>query len=308
MHQFRAVKTARGVTGDPALRRAYDSCQRLARRHYENFPVASRLLPAAIRPHIAAVYAFARCADDFADEGTRPPAERLALLDSWQARLLACRSEGAGDEHAPPDHPMASDVFLALGHTMRRYDLPPGLFTDLLSAFRQDVTQHRYESWVELLDYCGRSANPVGRIVLRLSGYRDDRLDRASDSVCSALQITNFLQDFRRDWRQGRLYVPAQVYEACGALVADLDEARLTPAWRAALAACTDRTRALFSDGRHVCNGVSGRLRLELRVTWLGGMRILDRLERTRYDPQTGRPTLGLADAVPLFWNALVWT
>lgn len=296
------------MTDDPALRRAYASCQRLVRQHYENFPVASRLLSAAIRPHIAAVYAFARRADDFADEGTRSPAERLALLDDWQARLLACQSTGSGDGRLTPGDAMTDDVFRALAHTMRCFDLPPALFVDLLSAFRQDVTQHRYGSWDALLDYCRRSANPVGRIVLRISGYRDDRLDRASDCVCSALQITNFLQDFRTDWRQGRLYVPAEVYETFGARVDGLDETRLTPAWRAAIAACTERTRGLFADGRHVCNGVGGRLRLELRMTWLGGMRILDRLERTGYDSPTGRPTLGLADALPLFWNALVWT
>ncbi len=296
------------MTDDTALRRAYATCQRLARQHYENFPVASRLLPAATRPNIAAVYAFARCADDFADEGTRSHAERLALLDDWHARLLACQSGGGGDDRPTSRDAKADDVFRALGHTMQCFDLPPALFVDLLSAFRQDVTRHRYDSWEALLDYCRRSANPVGRIVLRISGYRDDRLDRESDCICSALQITNFLQDFRRDWRQGRLYVPAEVYEACGARVADLKETRMTPAWRAALAACTERTRGLFADGRHVCDGVGGRLRLELRMTWLGGMRILDRLERTGYDSPTGRPTLGLADALPLFWNALVWT
>ena len=191
---------------------------------------------------------------------------------------------------------------------MRVHDLPIELFEDLLSAFRQDVMTHRYETWSDLLDYCRRSANPVGRIVLRVAGYRDATLDRSSDSVCSALQITNFLQDFGRDWREGRLYVPAEVHRACGAQLDDLDHGNLTPAWRDALQACADRTRALFADGRGVCDEVRGRLKLELRLTWLGGMRILDRLERTGYDPLTGRPTLGLGDALPLMWNVLVWT
>ena len=147
---------------------AYPRCLDLASAHYENFPVASRLLPAAARPHIAAVYAFARVADDFADEGDRPVAERLALLDDWSHRLQAAAAgtplPGAGD---------AGTIFVALADTMRRYQLEVTLFDDLLSAFRQDVTVTRYETWRDLLDYCRRSANPVGRLVLRLFGWRD---------------------------------------------------------------------------------------------------------------------------------------
>ena len=295
------------VTEDTALRRAYANCLKLAKEHYENFPVASRLLPPRMRPHIAAVYAFARNADDFADEGDRRPEDRLALLDGWHERLRLTHAAGTSSSIATTDR-VADDVFLALGHTMRVDDLPIELFEDLLSAFRQDVVTHRYETWGDLLDYCRRSANPVGRIFLRVAGYRNATLDRAADSVCSALQITNFLQDFGQDWREGRLYVPAEVHRACGAKLDDLDHGQLTPAWRDALRTCADRTRTLFADGRAVCDEVRGRLKFELRLTWLGGVRILDRLEQTGYDPLAGRPTLGFNDMLPLMWNALVWT
>ena len=313
--QRMAALTSRTEKGhdEVVVRRAYASCLRLARTHYENFPVASGLLPAASRPHIAAVYAFARVADDFADEGDLGDDVRLTLLDRWADRLRRAADGGVASQAVDSldeavDHPDADDIFRALGNTMQAHDLPLALFEDLLSAFRQDVTVHRYDSWDDLLDYCRRSANPIGRIVLRITGYRDAALDRASDAVCSALQITNFLQDFGRDWRAGRLYVPTAIQRESGARSADLDHGALTPEWREALERCAERTRTLFLAGRPVCDGVAGRLRLELRLTWLGGMRILDRLGRAGYDPLTNRPTLGLVDALPLVWRALVWT
>ena len=186
---------------DPQVSAAYEHCENLARTHYENFPVASVLVPARMRRHIAAVYAFARTADDFADEPSRPADVRLQLLDDWHARLR--RSVG----EAPPP---ADPIFVALRDTMERCALPVDLFEDLLSAFRQDVTVRRYETWDDVLDYCRRSANPVGRLVLRIAGVRSDSADRASDAVCSALQLANFWQDFGADWRNGRLYVPAE--------------------------------------------------------------------------------------------------
>lgn len=281
-----------------ALERAYAGCRQLARRHYENFPVASRLLPPAMRPHVAAVYAFARQADDFADEGDRAPRERLALLDDWRRRLHAA-ARGTGGETDP--------VLLALGNTVRVCDLPLALFEDLLSAFRQDVTVRRYRTWGDLLDYCSRSANPVGRIVLRVGGFRDAALDRTADRICTALQLTNFLQDFRRDWERGRLYVPAEIWSRCGARDEDLGASALPPPWRAALAEMAGRTRALFEQGRNLCDRLPGRLGLELRLTWLGGRRILDRLERTGCDPFVRRPVLGAPDYAALLWRALLW-
>ena len=291
-----------------AVAGAYAWCERLARRHYENFPVASFLLPAAMRPHIAAIYAFARAADDFADEGDRAPAERLSLLDEWGGRLSACVRSGTAVRPSPSSPvPGADAIFLALGHTIRSCALPVALFEDLLSAFRQDVGTTRYATWADLMDYCRRSANPVGRLVLRVSGREDAGLDRASDAVCTALQLTNFWQDLERDWQKGRLYVPRDDYARFGAREADLDARAMSPEWRETLSEMAVRTRRLFEEGRAVCDGLGGRLRYELRLTWLGGVRILDRLERSGFDVFTDRPTLGRSDVPALLWSAVSW-
>ena len=281
---------------------AYAACLRLARQHYENFPVASRRLPKATRPHIAAVYAFARTADDFADEGDRPVDERLARLDDWRRRL-----HEAASGRVARDGSDAGDVFAALGGTIRTFDLEVDLFDDLLSAFRQDVLVKRYGEWPELLDYSRRSANPIGRLVLRISGYRDASLDRWSDAVCTALQLTNFWQDLERDWLKGRLYVPATLVREAGADERDLEQRRMTPQWRAALSNAARRTRALFVDGKPIADAVRGRLRYELRATWLGGVRILERLESTGFDVFHDRPTLAWRDAMSIAWRVLTW-
>ena len=191
---------------DP-LARAYETCEALARSHYENFPVASRLLPRAMRPHVAAVYAFARVADDIADEGSAPAPERLAGLRDWQERLHRAVEDPPGGA-APDDRD--SLIFAAVGHSIRTLDLPLSLFDDLVSAFGQDTTTMRYDSWLEVLDYCRRSANPIGRLVLLTAGYRDESLARSSDAFCTALQLTNFWQDLGRDWRAGRCVHPAR--------------------------------------------------------------------------------------------------
>ena len=284
------------------LARAYEACEALARSHYENFPVASRLLPRGTRPHVAAVYAFARVADDFADEGAAPAADRLQRLGTWRARLHRAAAENDGPATTREDL-----IFLALGHSIRTLALPVSLFDDLLSAFGQDTTTVRYASWTDVLDYCQRSANPIGRLVLRIAGYDDVRLDRSSDALCTALQLTNFWQDFGRDWRAGRLYVPRDVQNACGALEADLDAGRLTPAWASAIERAVAYTRSLFEQGRAVCDGVRGRLRFELRFTWLGGARILERVERDRARLLERRPALRPADAPLLVWRAIGW-
>src|ERR1043166_384890 len=167
------------------------------------------LVPGPMRRHIAAVYAFARAADDFADEGQRSQDERLRLLRGWSRRLQACASDSGPGEAADGDEPPNTvDIFLALGATIRDKALPVHLFEDLLSAFSQDVVVSRYQTWEDLLAYCRRSANPVGRLVLRIAGYQDERFDRWSDAICTALQLTNFWQDVAIDFGRGRLYVP----------------------------------------------------------------------------------------------------
>jgi phytoene synthase len=292
-----------------ALADAYAACRRLAASHYENFPVASRLLPAAMRPHVAAVYAFARIADDFADEEGLAPELRVASLDDWLARARAAAGAGPAVTQAPPVAPPVDPghVFEALAASMRACRLPLSCFEDLLSAFRQDVTVRRYATWDDVLDYCRRSANPVGRLVLRIAGHENAALDRSSDALCTALQLTNFWQDLEIDWRRGRLYVPGAERDAAGARDEDLDHRRMTPEWQAALGRAAAVTRRLFEEGRPVCDGVSGRLRYELRATWLGARRVLDRLEAGGFDVFRERPALGSRDAVPIALGVVAW-
>jgi squalene synthase HpnC len=262
---------------------SYAVCLRLARSHYENFPVASWLLPARMRPHIAAIYAFARTADDFADEGELDDAERLRRLDEWEARL-----------DAPCGHP----VFVALENTIRECALEPQLFRDLISAFKQDVVKKRYDTWAELIDYCSRSANPVGRLVLGVADGLDEArsvkaggLLTKSDAVCTALQLVNFWQDVNRDRLKGRDYLPKALVDEFGP---------------SARAEAGRRTRALFDAGRGVADAVTGRLALELRATWLGGVRILERLEAVDFDPAR-RPSLGPGDFALIGCRMLAW-
>ncbi|MES1254503.1 MAG: squalene synthase HpnC [Acidobacteriota bacterium] len=287
------------------LPRAYAACQALARSHYENFPVASHLLPAPMRPHVAALYAFARVADDIADEGQAGQAERRAQLHAWKERIHRAVEGDAGASASALDRD--SLIACALGHSIRSFDLPLSLFDDLLSAFDQDTMTTRYTCWADVFDYCRRSANPVGRLVLRMAGYRDDRLDRSSDALCTALQLTNFWQDLGRDWRAGRLYVPAEEQFAAGATEAQLATRPMADAWVRVLGRCLEVTRAQFDAGRFVCDRVGGRLRWELRATWLGGMRTLDRANRQRAQLIDERPRLGAVDVPWLLWQMARW-
>jgi phytoene synthase len=292
----------------PDVAAAYDTCLQLARTHYENFPVASFLMPPRARKHIAAIYAFARIADDFADEGYRPAADRVMFLEDWQRRLDAAvigQVELKGDT----DH---IAVFIALRETLRGLEADGrtrahSLLSDLLSAFRQDVIKKRYDTWADVLDYCRRSANPVGRLVLLVNGYKDETAGQHSDAVCTALQLTNFWQDVARDWAKGRLYVPLEVVQTHHAQLDALDKRRWTPEWRKALTDVGARTKELFAQGRPVADHVRGRLRWELRATWLGGHRVLDRLAAADYDVFSSRPSLTWRDAVAIAAGAIVW-
>lgn len=290
-----------GAEYSPKLSHAYRVCERLARAHYENFPVASRLVPKAMRPHIAAVYAFARTADDFADEGDVPPSERLARLAAWRDMLVG---RPPPQVQLPPEAPA---IFQALHHTLTRFEIDPALCHDLLSAFEQDVTTRRYERWDDVLDYCRRSANPVGRLVLALARCQDADALRQSDAVCTALQLTNFWQDFGRDWLAGRLYVPHELLERHGARETAVGDNCPDPHWQAVFGDVVARTRALFDEGRDVSEAVRGRLRYELRATWLGGTTILDRTAGLRRQSFLARPTLARSDVGRLALGVLWW-
>jgi squalene synthase HpnC len=258
-----------------------------------------------MRPHVAAVYAFARVADDMADEGEMPAEQRLAQLAAWERRLHETLEGGT---RVPPVDGNRDDlIIVAAAHSIRQLDLPPSLFDDLISAFGQDTTTNRYDSWAALFDYCRRSANPVGRLVLRIAGHRDERLDRSSDAFCTALQLTNFWQDLGRDWKAGRLYVPREVCARFGASEDQLRTGDVDQAWTRAMDECVRVTRDLFQQGRAVCDGVVGRLRYELRLTWLGGRRVLDRVDARGARMLTERPTLGIADLPMMLARAAGW-
>ncbi|PYR68770.1 MAG: squalene synthase HpnC, partial [Acidobacteria bacterium] len=215
---------------------AYASCTRVARAHYENFPVASWLLPRHMRPHVAALYAFARAADDFADEGDLPAGARVQLIDGWERRLFhAARSLDAPWPASPGEPRETPEIFIALRESIRALSLPVSHFEALLSAFRQDVTVMRYRTWDQMMQYCQRSANPVGRLVLRIAGYDNPNLDAASDAMCAALQLANFWQDLKIDFDRGRLYLPQDERERHGALERDLAEGNITVEWQRAL-------------------------------------------------------------------------
>jgi len=277
---------------------AFAYCERMARAHYENFPVGSLLAPKDRRKHVYSIYAFARTADDFADEsyetGELTEAWRLAALDDWERKLEDCYQGRA-------DHP----VFIALAETVRELRLPIQLFRDLLSAFKQDVIKRRYDDFDEVLDYCARSANPVGRLILLLFGYREGRLAELSDCVCTALQLTNFWQDVEVDIRKGRIYLPQNEMARFGVSVDDLSEKRFSAQYAALLKFQVDRTWRLFDRGKALPSLVSGRLAIELRLTWLGGTRILERIEEMGYDTLNARPKISTADKISLLVKAL---
>ena len=287
-----------GVTAQAwSLEDAYRYCEQIARAHYENFPVGSVLVPRRLRKHFYSIYAFARTADDFADEGYGEgytEAERLACLGQW-GEMLRASAEGRAT------HP----IFIALAETRRQFDLPFALFGDLLSAFRQDVTKRRYQNFDELLDYCRRSANPIGRLILLLFGHRDERLHQQSDAICTGLQLANHWQDVSIDLKKDRTYLPAEDLARFGLSLADLQQAKIDERFKQLMEMEVSRARALFMRGKPLCTAMRGRLGLELRVVWLGGTTILNRIEASRYDVFTRRPVIGTVDKLRLLCAAV---
>jgi squalene synthase HpnC len=276
------------------LDEAFAYCRRMAQEHYENFPVGSLLIPRAMRPHVHAIYAFARTADDYADEAAYA-GERLDLLDDWERQLEACYRGQA-------THP----VFVALGETARCFDIPSGPFNALLHGFRMDVSVKRYPDLERVLYYCKHSANPIGQLVLYLFGYRDPDLHRLSDCVCTALQLTNFWQDVAIDLEKDRIYIPQSDMEAFGYSEEDLLAHRHDDAFRRLLRREIQHTRKLFAEGWPLLRRVRGMLSLELRLTWFGGVRILERIEQVDCDVFQRRPTLSTFDKGLILLRALV--
>jgi len=245
--------------------------------HYENFPVASLLLPAPLREPVEIIYRFARSADDFADEGDDPPQLRLQKLNDYRAQLAA----------------PASPLFRDVEKIIREHDLPVQLFADLLDAFSQDVTQKRYENFSQVLDYCRRSANPVGRLLLHLFKRTSDSDLRQSDAICSALQLTNHWQDVDLDYtKDNRVYLPQDEMARFGVSERHLEEKICDVAWQALMKFQVERARALMLSGAGLGKTLPGRVGLEIRATVQGGLRILEKIERADYDVFRRRPVL----------------
>lgn len=258
----------------------------MAVSHYENFPVASLLLPAPMREPVEIIYRFARSADDFADEGDDPPQVRLEKLNDYRAQLAA----------------PSTALFRDVEKIIREHGLPVQLFVDLLDAFAQDVTQKRYKNYAEVLDYCRRSANPVGRLLLHLFKRTSDSELRQSDAICSALQLINHWQDVDIDYtKDDRVYLPQDEMARFGVTERHLREKICDASWRDLMKFQVDRARALMLSGQDLGKSLPGRVGLEIRATVQGGLRILEKIERVGYDVFRRRPVLR-----PLDWPLLL--
>ncbi len=263
--------------------------------HYENFPVASLVLPRRLREPVRHIYTFARQADDFADEGDFPPEQRLARLDAFRAELDRIR------DRATPETPL----FQTLAKTIEAHALPLEPFYDLLSAFSQDVVKHRYAHFGEVMDYCRRSANPVGRLLLVLYGETDRRAIAHSDAVCSSLQLINFLQDVAIDFARGRVYLPQDELAKYGISEAQIARADSGSMWWPFMRFQIERTRKLLQAGAPLGKILKGRIGLELRLIIAGGDTILRKLHEAQGDVFRHRPVLKPMDWVGMTYRAL---
>ena len=284
-----SIPTAALPAGTFDVAGAYEFCARLAKSHYENFTIASWLMPREMRPHMYAIYAYARMADDFADEH-----HDLAMLDDWE-RQLDQAYEGV------PRHP----VFIALADTVRRFDIPREPFKNLLVAFRSDVKFKGFDTLDDLLGYSRNSANPVGRLVLYLFGHRDAERQHLSDLVCSGLQLANFWQDVAIDLEKGRIYLPRRDMEKFGVSAAELEAHASSKNFVELMRHEVAIARAMLIEGGELYRQVDKRLRRDILMFAGGGLAILHAIERVGYDVFGARPELTKLDYLKLGWNAL---
>jgi squalene synthase HpnC len=261
--------------------------------HYENFPVASLLLPRRLRGAVTDIYRFARATDE----------ERLTQLAAYRTELHRIGAEPG--QTPPPGLPPLADIFTPLARTIAQHQLPITPFYDLLSAFEQDITVKRYEDYATLADYCTRSANPVGRLMLHLFDAASPQDVAESDAICTGLQLVNFWQDVRVDWHKQRVYLPQEDLRRHGVTEDDLAACRLTPQWRELMAFQVERTRALLHFGAPLARRLPGRIGLELRLVVQGGLRVLERIEASSYDVFMNRPELGAKDWAIMLWRSI---
>ncbi len=315
-HELRATSNEQRVT----ITHAFAHTRRITYGHYENFPVASWLVPKNLRQHVCNIYAFARGADDFADE-PQFSGERMERLLAWRERLMdivardrspvASKGNTSGAVAVTGDRrPATGDVlvFAALAESIRTRQLPVELLNDLLTAFMLDVKKNRYAQFGEVMHYCRHSANPVGRLILHLFGYGNEQWMKLSDHICTALQLANFWQDVAVDLKKDRIYLPHDEMQHFGVTEQDLFAAKFSPELQSLMQFQVERTRALFVSGRALCDIVPHpRLRWQLRLTWLGGMRILEKISANDFNIFR-RPKLGPRDWALLVWRAMRWT
>ncbi len=294
--QSGSTKLAAQLRARPSNSVLYSRCT-LSVDHYENFPVASVLCPPRLRPAVVAIYHFARTADDLADEGTAQPAERLANLAAYRRDLQAVLS-------AQATSPRWQSVFAALAHSVRQYHLPAPPLHALLDAFEQDVHNPRYDDRLSLLDYCARSANPIGRLLLHLYGIADRTALLQADAICTALQLINFWQDLSVDGPRGRLYVPQADLVRHGVSAQALRRCEDNPQTRRLVTDLCAWARGLMLQGAPLALQVPGRAGWELRLVVQGGLRILEKIARMNHAVLLQRPTLPAFDGPLLLWRA----
>ena len=275
----------------------------MSANHYENFPVASFLLPRHLRQAVLNIYRFARSADDIADEGDASDAERLQALKTYRDALNTCHRPAAARLDALD--PALDAIFTPLGQTIADHELPLKPFEDLLSAFEQDFEQKRYADQTALDQYCARSANPVGRLMLHLYGAIDQDTLAWSDAICTALQRLNFLQDVAIDWQKDRIYLPQQALKRFGVTEEAIANAEVNAAWKALMQDQVAACRGLLHFGQPLGRRLPGRIGLELRLIVQGGLRILEKIEHVDFDVFRRRPTLGPYDWTLMLARAL---
>ncbi len=277
------------------LNQAYKSAISFTKNHYENFPVVSFLIPKNLRKHVAILYWFARTADDFADEGNFSEGERLEKLNNFEFRLKQLLNGKA-----------ESDYEIALANTINEKNLNAENFYNLIKAFRQDVIKNRYENFDEVIDYCKRSANPVGRLILELFDIRSEEAIKYSDKICTALQLTNFLQDVSIDYKKGRIYLPKDEMNILQITEKLFEDKENNHKLKQLVKNNVDRVQNLFDEGKNLFPLLSGRLKVEIIWTVAGGEEILDQIRKNDYNVLNNRPELSKTRMVNLFLKSLI--
>jgi len=267
-----------------------------AKSHYENFPVISLFLPKKLRKHVAIIYKFARTADDFADEEIYEDKNRIDLLNEFQQNFINATNGN-----------YANSFWQALVNTINEFNLSSQLFIDLLNAFKQDLIKKEYENFDELLAYCKNSANPVGRLILQLHRINNEEANKYSDSICTALQLANFWQDISVDLKKGRVYLPVSDINRFNYSLKELNELKYNNNFISLLSYYTKCTKKMFIEGATLLNYLPLKLRIQIKLTILGGVTILDKIEKIEYNVLINRPTIEKKDIIKILLKSLLW-